>query len=303
MTDTGDVLQARRPRVATRSQRGPLRLPGARHLLLLPTLLLVGLFFFVPLVFTAVYSFGTTSLVSYSTHFGWTLLNYRGLVDPLYLGTIVRSLLLSAGATVACVVIAVPMAFFIVQQRRGVQTILLLAVIVPFWTSFLIRIYAWINILQNGGTLESILRHLGLVHGHLNVLYTPFSIGLGIVYGYLPLMVLPIYVALERADPHVLEAASDLGSRGWNLIWTMVVPLAKPGIIAGCILVGIPATGEFVTPAILGGGKTLMFGNVIGSQFLEVGNLAFGSAMAMCIFALVLVLLAVQAFTAKSSTP
>ena len=272
-----------------------------RHLLLLPTLLLVGLFFLVPLIFTALYSFGTTSLVSFTTHFGWTLLNYRSLADSLYLGTILRSLMLSAGATLACVIIAVPMAYFIVQQRRGVQTILLLAVIVPFWTSFLIRIYAWINILQNGGTLESILRHVGLVDGHLNVLYTPFSIGLGIVYGYLPLMVLPVYVALERADPHVLEAAADLGSRGWNLIWTMVVPLAKPGIIAGCILVGIPATGEFVTPAILGGGKTLMFGNVIGSQFLEVGNLGFGSAMAMCIFALVLVLLAVQAFTTKSS--
>jgi ABC-type spermidine/putrescine transport system permease subunit I len=273
-----------------------------RHLLLLPTLLLVGLFFVVPLVGTAVYSFGTTSLVSYTTRFGWTLLNYRSLADSLYLSTILRSLLLSAGATIACVIIAVPLAFFIVQQRRSVQTILLLAVIVPFWTSFLIRIYAWINILQNGGTLESFLRHIGLIDGHLNVLYTPFSIGLGIVYGYLPLMVLPIYVALERADPHVLEAATDLGSKGWNLIWTMVIPLARPGIIAGCILVGIPAIGEFVTPAILGGGKILMFGNVIGSQFLEVGNLAFGSAMAMCIFGLVLVLLAVQALTTKSNS-
>jgi hypothetical protein len=122
-----------------------------RHLLLLPTLLLVGLFFLVPLIFTAFYSFGTTSLVSYTTHFGWTLLNYRSLADPLYLGTIVRSLMLSAGATLACVVIAVPMAYFIVQQRRGVQTILLLAVIVPFWTSFLIRIYADQHP-ENGGT-------------------------------------------------------------------------------------------------------------------------------------------------------
>jgi spermidine/putrescine transport system permease protein len=298
-----DLSPKRRLPAAQVQRRRPLRLPVSRHLLLLPTLLLVGLFFLVPLAVTALYSFGTTSLVSYTTRFGWTLLNYRELADPLYLGTIIRSLLLSAGATIACVLIAVPMAFFIVQQRRGVQTILLLAVIVPFWTSFLIRIYAWINILQNGGSLESILRHLGLVDGHLNVLYTPFSIGLGIVYGYLPLMVLPIYVALERADPQVLEAAADLGSRGLNLIRTVVVPLAKPGIIAGCILVGIPAMGEFVTPAILGGGKTLMFGNVIGSQFLEVGNLAFGSAMAMCIFALVLVLLAVQAFTARSNNP
>jgi spermidine/putrescine transport system permease protein len=295
-TDTGDSRLARGRKITTRSQHEALRLPSARHLLLVPTLLLVGLFFLVPLAFTAIYSLGTTSLVTFETHFGWTLLNYRSLADSLYVGTILRSLVLSAAATLACVLIALPMAFFIAQQRRALQTILLLAVIVPFWTSFLIRIYAWINILQNGGPLQSILQHMGLLDGPLNLLYTPFSIGLGIVYGYLPLMVLPIYVALERADPHVFEAAADLGSRGWSLMWNIVVPLSKPGIIAGCILVGIPATGEFVTPAILGGGKTLMFGNVIGSQFLEVGNLAFGSAMAMCLFAVVLALLVVQAF-------
>lgn len=271
-----------------------LRRENVRHLLLLPTVLLVAVFFLVPLGLVAVYSLGTTSLVSFSTHFGWTLRNYADLADPLYLGSIVRSLLLSAGATLSCAVIAVPMAYFIVQQRRGLQMILLLAVIVPFWTSFLIRIYAWISILQNGGWLESILHHLGLVHGPLNWLYTPFSIGLGIVYGYLPLMVLPVYVALERLDPEVLEAAGDLGSHGWNMIWRMVVPLAMPGIIAGCILVGIPATGEFVTPAILGGGKTLMLGNVMGTQFMDVGNLAFGSAMAMCLVAVVVMLLVVQ---------
>jgi ABC-type spermidine/putrescine transport system permease subunit I len=270
------------------------RKANTRHVLLLPTVLLVAVFFLVPLGLTAVYSLGTTSLVTFSTHFGWTLRNYAGLADPLYLGSITRSLLLSAGATLACAVLAVPMAFFIVQQRRGLQMILLLAVIVPFWTSFLIRIYAWISILQNGGWLESILHHLGLVHGPLNWLYTPFSIGLGIVYGYLPLMVLPVYVALERLDPGVLEAAGDLGSHGWNMMWRMVVPLAMPGIIAGCVLVGIPATGEFVTPAILGGGKTLMLGNVMGTQFMDVGNLAFGSAMAMCLVAVVLMLLLVQ---------
>lgn len=277
------------PRLAGRLAR----LVG-RHALLVPTVVLVAFCLLVPLVLTGVFSFGTTSLVTFSTHFGWTLHNYASLANSLYLGTILRSVLLSLGATVACAIIAVPMAFFMVQQRRAVRTILLLAVIVPFWTSFLIRIYAWINILQNGGPLDSILHHLGVIHGPLNLLYTPFSIGLGIVYGYLTLMVLPVYVALERVDPAVLEAAADLGSRGAHMIWRVVVPLAKPGIIAGCILVGIPATGEFVTPAILGGGKTLMLGNVIGSQFLEVGNLALGSAMAMCLIAVVLILLLAQ---------
>jgi ABC-type spermidine/putrescine transport system permease subunit I len=269
-------------------------LDGGRLLLGAPTVLLVALFFVAPLALIAVYSLGTTSLVTFVTHFGWTLRNYSSLHDSLYLGTIERSLILSASATLACAILAVPIAFFIVSQRGRVQVILLLAVIVPFWTSFLIRIYAWTNILQNGGLLESALRHLGLLHGSLNVLYTPTAIAIGIVYGYLPLMVLPVYVALERLDPTVLEAAEDLGSHGWHFMWRIVVPLARPGLIAGALLVGIPATGEFVTPQILGGGKTLMLGNVIATQFLDIGNLSFGSALAMCLIALVILMLLVQ---------
>jgi ABC-type spermidine/putrescine transport system permease subunit I len=267
------------------------RLNGGRLLLATPTLLLVALFFVAPLALIAVYSFGTTSLVTFGTAFGWTLSNYTSLHSSLYLGTIERSLILSLSATLACAILGVPIAFFIVRQRGRLQTVLLLAVIVPFWTSFLIRIYAWTNILQNGGLLESVLHHLGLLHGSLNLLYTPTAIAIGIVYGYLPLMVLPIYVALERLDPTVLEAAEDLGSHGWHFMWRIVVPLARPGLIAGSLLVGIPATGEFVTPQILGGGKTLMLGNVIATQFLDIGNLSFGSALAMCLIALVVIML------------
>ena len=259
-----------------------------------PPCLLVALFFVAPLALIAVYSLGTTSLVTFVTHFGWTLGNYSSLRDSLYLGTIERSLILSASATLACAILAVPIAFFIVSQRGRIQVILLLAVIVPFWTSFLIRIYAWTNILQNDGLLESLLHRLGVLHGSLGILYTPTAIAIGIVYGYLPLMVLPVYVALERLDPTVLEAAEDLGSHGWHFMWRIVVPLARPGLIAGALLVGIPATGEFVTPQILGGGKTLMLGNVIATQFLDIGNLSFGSALAMCLIALVIVMLLVQ---------
>ncbi len=285
------------------SRKRPFYLEGGRLLLTLPTALLVGLFFVAPMVLIAVYSFGTTSLLTFVTHFGWTVSNYVSLHNSLYLGTIERSLLLSLAATVACAILAVPIAFFIVRQHGRMQTILLLAVIVPFWTSFLIRIYAWTNILENGGVLQSVLRHLDLLHGSLNVLYTPLAIGIGIVYGYLPLMVLPVYVALERLDPALLEAAEDLGSHGGHLMWRIVVPLARPGLIAGSLLVGIPATGEFVTPQILGGGKTLMLGNVIATQFLDVGNLSFGSAMAMCLMALVMIMLVVQlVFRRRSQT-
>jgi ABC-type spermidine/putrescine transport system permease subunit I len=268
------------------------RRTGAGHLLLLPTVLVVVACFVAPLALTAVYSLGTSDLVTFETRFGWTLGNYASLSRGLYLGAIVRSLVLSATATVLCAVIAIPLAYFIVEQRRKLQMLLLLAVIVPFWTSFLIRTYAWVNILQNGGPLEYILQRVGLVHGPLNVLNSPVAIAVGIVFSYLPLMVLPVYVALERRDPAVLEAAGDLGAHGAGLVWRVVVPLARPGIIAGCILVGIPATGEFVIPAILGGGKTLMLGNVIGTQFLEVGDLALGSAMAMALMGFVVIVVA-----------
>jgi len=249
------------------------------------------LFFLVPLGLTAVYSFGSTDLLSFETTLDWTLANYASLGRSLYLGTIIRSLMLSLGATAFCAVVAVPLAFFIVEQRSRVQAVLLLAVIVPFWTSFLIRTYAWVNILQNKGPLEWVLRTLGLVDGPLNVLYSPLAIGIGIAFSYLPLMVLPVYVALERRDPAVIEAASDLGTHGMALMWRVVVPLARPGLLAGAVLVGIPAMGEFVIPEILGGGKTLMLGNVIGTQFLVVGDLALGSAMAMCLMLVVLVVL------------
>jgi ABC-type spermidine/putrescine transport system permease subunit I len=278
------------------------RTRAGRHLLLVPTALVVAACFVIPLGLAAVYSFGTSDLVTFQTRFGWTLQNYRSLGQAMYLGAIVRSLVLSATATVACAVIALPLAFFIVEQRARVQVLLLLAVIVPFWTSFLIRTYAWVNILQNGGPLESVLHRLGLVHGPLNLLYSPSAIGVGIVFSYLPLMVLPIYVALERRDPAVLEAAGDLGSHGAGLMWHVVIPLARPGIIAGCILVGIPATGEFVIPAILGGGKTLMLGNVIGTQFLETGDLALGSAMAMSLLGVVVLVLAVAPLFRRKAT-
>jgi spermidine/putrescine transport system permease protein len=264
---------------------------AGRQLLLVPSAVVLVLFFLVPLGLTAVYSFGDTDLLSFETHLGWSLENYASLGRSLYLGTIVRSLVLSLLATTVCAVIAVPLAYFIVEQPRRVQALLLLAVIVPFWTSFVIRTYAWINILQNRGPLDRFLNAIGVIDGPLNLLYTPASIAIGIVFSYLPLMILPVYVALERRDPSVLEAAADLGSHGVGMLLRVIVPLAAPGLLAGAVLVGIPAMGEFVIPEILGGGKTLMLGNVIGTQFLVVGDLALGSAMAMCLMLVVLVVL------------
>jgi spermidine/putrescine transport system permease protein len=270
-----------------------------RHFLALPSVAWTLLFFLAPLILIALYSFATEDLVTFQVSFGWTTENYGFLISSLYIHTLVRSLVLSAGTTLACALIGFPFAYVLSRASRRWQTVLLIAVIVPFWTSFLVRTYAWIVLLQNNGPIESFLRWLGLLDGHLNLLYTPVSIGIGIVYGYLPLMILPIYVALERIEPEVVDAASDLGATGWSTFKRVIFPLGLPGLIAGIIIVGIPATGEYVIPEILGGGKTLMVGNILVDQFLNLGNYPFGSAIAMAL----MVLLLVVAFVLRRAQP
>jgi ABC-type spermidine/putrescine transport system permease subunit I len=263
--------------------------PGTRILLALPAFGWTVLFFLAPLAILTVYSFGQIDFVTLEIRFGWTLENYVRITDDLYLSTIMRSLFLSVATTVACVVIGFPVAYYISQQKSSFQRLLVLAIMVPFWTGFLVRTYALVNLLSNGGPVEDIAHALGLLDGALDLLYTPTSVGIGIIYGYLPLMILPIYVALERIDPALRDAAADLGASGSRIFRRIVIPLAKPGIIAGCIIVGIPATGEFVIPAILGGNKTLMYGNVVANQFLGVGDTPFGSALAVSLMGLLTV--------------
>jgi spermidine/putrescine transport system permease protein len=212
--------------------------------------------------------------------FGWTTTNYHDIFQTLYLKTILRSLELSLGATLACLLIGFPVAYTIARVRSRWQTVLLVMVMVPFWTSFVVRTYGIYNLISDSGPL-----------GGLHLLFTSVGVGIGIVYTYLPLMILPLYVALERMDPALIDAAQDLGAPPWRVFQRVVLPLARPGIVAGCILVGVPATGEYVIPQILGGGKTLMFGNVVSDQFLNVGNYPFGAALAVAFTVLLLVVL------------
>ncbi len=214
-------------------------------------------------------------------HWGWTLSSYSQVFQSLYLTAIGRSLLLSAVATLACLAIGFPIAYYISLQRGRRQLVLLLAVMVPFWTSFLVRTYAITNILS--------LRAFG--NGAL--LYSATAVVIGIVYSYLPLMILPLFVALERIDPSLREAAADLGANGRRRLRRVVLPLAMPGVIAGCILVGVPSTGEYVIPLILGGGKVLMYGNVVGDQFQTTGDYPFGAALSVSLMAVLTVLVVV----------
>ena len=238
-----------------------------------------------------VHSFGQMDLVTFEMRFTWTLQNYRDILDPIYFRTLLRSLGLSSSTTVLCAVVGLPFAYFLSRVGERWQRALLLLVIVPFWTSFVVRIYAMVNVLENGGPIDALAHDLHLVSGHINVLYTSKSIAIGMLYSYLPLMILPIYVALERIPPSVLDAAGDLGANGWELFRRVILPLAVPGLAAGAVIVGISATGEYVIPEILGGGKTLMLGNIVADQFLNVGNYPFGSAIAVSLLLVLMLLL------------
>lgn len=253
---------------------------NARAALLLPVATWTALFFLVPLGLLVLYAFGQINILTFDVSWGWTLDNFTRIADDLYLQPIARSLVLSTVSTLLCLLFGLPVALWISRLDGWKQTAALLAVMIPFWSSFVVRTYALVNLLGDGGPLADVLSTLGLASNAPGLLYSPQAIAIGILYTYLPLMILPLYVALERIDPRVLEAATDLGATRWRTFRRVILPLAAPGIIAGCILVGIPATGEYVIPAILGGGKTLMIGNVIADEFLKVGDYPFGSALA-----------------------
>jgi spermidine/putrescine transport system permease protein len=244
-------------------------------------------FFLAPLVLLTVYSFGTTDILTYRVRFGWTFENYTQIFDSVYVGTVLRSFRLSIGATLACLILGFPVAYAIASAPRRWQAVLLVAIMVPFWTSFVVRTYGLVNLLSDSGPLAGFLTAFGLADGDIRILFTPWSVWIGVVYAYLPLMILPLYVVLERIDSNLVGAAADLGASPVRTFRRVILPLAAPGIVAGCLLVGIPATGEYVVPAILGGEKTLMYGNVVADQFLKVGDYPFGSALAVSLMAIV----------------
>jgi ABC-type spermidine/putrescine transport system permease subunit I len=256
-----------------------------------PAFAWTALFFIVPLGILVAYSFGQIDIITFKVQWGWTLDSYSRVFQSLYVSAIGRSLLLSAIATVTCLVVGFPVAYYISLQRGRGQLGLLLAVMVPFWTSFLVRTYAMTNVLGDHGPLATVVRWFG--GNGLDIAYTPGAVVIGIVYSYLPLMILPLFVALERIDPSLREAAADLGANGFRRLVRVIVPLAMPGVIAGCILVGIPSTGEYVVPQILGGGKVLMYGNVVADQFQNTGDYPFGAALSATLMAALTVLVLV----------
>ena len=255
--------------------------------LLAPVTLWLGLFFLVPLLLILAYSFGTSGVYGGIT-LGFNPGNYLNVFDGLYLEIVGRTFVIAALNTLICLLLGYPLAYFIAFKGRRWRNILILMVMVPFWTSFLIRAYAWVVILNGNGIANKTLQFLGITSEPVNLIFTPGAVTLGMAYAYLPFMILPLYAALEKFDPRLKEAAQDLGASKWHTFWRVTFPLSMPGVIAGSILVFIPSAGEFVIPNLLGGSRTVMMGNLVQQQFLQARDWAFGSALAMILAALLL---------------
>jgi len=214
------------------------------------------------------------------------------LADALYVTALITSLLIAATSAFICLLIGYPVALAIARAPQRWRAPLLLAVILPFWTSFLIRVYAWIGLLKSDGIINNALQAIGLTDAPIQLLQTSFAVHLGIVYSYLPFMILPLFAALERQDSGLLEAASDLGARPWRAFLTITLPLSIPGVIAGFLLVFIPAVGEFVIPELLGNSRTAMIGKVLWTEFFSNRDWPLASALAVTMLLLIVAPLA-----------
>jgi spermidine/putrescine transport system permease protein len=266
-------------------RRARTRAAGPRYpgWLALPAVGWYGLFFLAPLALMAAVSFAER--VGH-VDFVYTLNveNYTDLWDPLYGEVFLRTLGLAAVGTAVTLLVGFPLAYYLARYARR-KTLLLLLVIVPFWTSFLIRTYSWLIILDPDFPVIRALRSVGILPDDFSVLFSPTAIYIGVVYTYLPLMVLPVYATLERMDWSLVEAAEDLGDPPLRAFRRITLPLALPGVVAGCLLVSIPLMGEYLNPVILGGDKTIYAGNLIGQQFGVSRDWPFGAAIAMVVIA------------------
>jgi len=259
-----------------------------RSLFLVPAWVWLAVLFAAPFAIVLDYSFLTRGVYG-GVEQPWTLENYTRLLDPLYLSILVRSFAMALAATAVCLALAFPAALFI-SRASGHKNLYLQLVMLPFWTSFLVRTYAWLFLLRDTGLINTALQSLGIIRVPLPLLYNNGAVLLGLVYGYLPFMVLPIYATLERLDPALLEAAADLGARPLSAVFRVVLPLSKPGIVAGAVLVFIPCLGAYLTPDLLGGGRSVLVGNLVQNQFTTARDWPFGAAVSILLMALVTLL-------------
>ena len=265
-----------------------------------PSMVFIGIFMLLPIGLMAYVSFlerGEYGGVEWNAYTAEAYLNFffeRNLDDSLsmntdYLRIFARSFWLAFLTTVLALLVGFPTALYMALQPPRYRNLLVFLVTIPFWTNLLVRNYAWILLLRNNGLIDASLANLGVTEAPISILYTPFAIGIGLTYSFLPFMVLPIYASLEKLDMRLVEAAFDLGANHAKALIRVVIPLAMPGIVAGCILVLVPCLGAYVTPELLGGSKSMMIGNLIQAQFGAARNWPFGAALAFALLAIVLI--------------
>jgi putrescine transport system permease protein len=234
-----------------------------------------------------------TPLISF--HHGTPLLEVHSsaysflFTDRLYASSYLYSLKVAAVSTLCCLALGYPMAYAIARSGAATRPVLLMLIVLPFWTSFLLRVYAWIGLLKNNGVINNVLLYIGVIHHPLALLQTDFAVYIGIVYSYLPFMILPLYANLEKHDAALLEAAADLGARPWRAFLSITVPQSLPGIAAGSLLVFIPAVGEYIIPTLLGRTDQIMIGRVLSDEFFENRDWPVASAVAILILLLLIV--------------
>ena len=268
-----------------------------RLLFLTPAAGVVGVLFVAPLGVVLFYSFLSRGVYG-GVELPFTPGNFLRLIDPLYLRILWRSFLMAGAATVGCLVLGFPLALFI--SRTGARKSLYLhLVMLPFWTCFLVRTYAWMFLLRDTGLVNTVLLTLGVISEPLPMLYSAGAVWVGLVYGFLPFAVLPLYATIEKIDRNLLEAAADLGARPWQTLLGVVVPLAAPGIRAGAVLVFIPCLGAYLTPDLLGGSKVIMAGNLIQNQFTNARDWPFGAAASLLLMAAAMAMLSLWAWRQK----
>jgi spermidine/putrescine transport system permease protein len=279
-------------------------IPGVAYL----TALVLG-----PMVIIVVYSFLSRAKFGVGVKWSFSTTPYLDLLfseslaggrafDPTYVEIIANSFLYSVITSVVCLVLSVPIAVWMATRPEHRRTALVFLVTIPFWTSLLIRTYAFVIILNDNGPINAILQGIHLISSPIGMLYTPFATVVGLVYTFLPFMILPIYASAERFDFRLAEAAYDLGANRWTVLMRIVLPSIRPGIIAGMLLVFIPALGSFLAPELLGGGKTSMIANVIAAQFGASRNWPFGAALSVLLLVITMLILVVFAAVARRAS-
>ncbi|KLU39847.1 MAG: ABC transporter permease [Limnochordia bacterium] len=261
---------------------------------MLPYVVWMALFIVVPLFLVVYYAFTHTSFNGAELTFA----NFQRVFQPIYLKVLARSLKLAVISTVICLLLGYPVALVMAGNAFSRKSTIMLLFVIPMWMNFLLRTYAWLTLLERNGALNQLLTRIGLPA--LNILYTDYAVVLGMVYNFLPFMILPIYSVLSKIDQGVIEAASDLGANKFVVFMRVILPLSLPGVVSGITMVFMPALTTFVISRLLGGGQYTLVGNLIEQQFLVVGDWGFGSAISMVMIILILISMAVMSFFEKS---